>query len=354
MQQFILPKLPDTVTHAFIDSDPIAYAGAFAVQKARYQYQNKITGQNSVLFPDAKSGKLWLTHQQEEAEIFGFEFNVGDWIREKVTETGTDAEATKAADQALQRYLKLVPGREWFGFFTEKGEKKNKDIPGLEKRYQGNRGNLVSPTFLMTCREHLMSKPEMSMVKNGFEADSIVIARAEKKGKAGVLLSLDKDLRQAENTYVIDMSYDPPLITIADNNVGGVWECPLKSKPAKKQWKFNGVGFLWLCYQAVAGDQADHYGGIKGVGSRTVLEALEGVTTYTEALDAVYALYEAHGRFKYTSWDGQEMDLSPAEAMLQHFNLAYQERSPTDKFTFEKYGWSVDDYTKRVKEKVAL
>lgn len=340
MQEFIVPKLPESVKYAYIDSDPIAYQGAFAVQKARYKYVHMHTKEETLIFDNAKQGKLFLSHEEEKCLLFEIEFVVDHWIREKIVVTGSTDEAIKAADSALQSWLKHVKGLEWKGFFTEKGETKTKDIPGLEKRYQGNRSNLVAPTHLMLCREHLMSLDEMSMVKNGFEADAIVISRAEKKGKEGCLVSLDKDLRQAENTYVIDMSYDPPLITIADNNVGGFWECPLKSEPAKKKYKFNGVGFKWLCYQAVGGDQADHYAGIKGVGARAVISALENCETYQQCLDAVYAFYEAHGRFKYTSWDGQEMDLSPAEMMLQHFNLAYQERSPSDSFTFEKYSWS--------------
>lgn len=340
MQEFIIPKLPDTVEFAYIDSDPIAYQGAFAVQKARYQYRNIHTGENTLLFDNAKQGKLHLAHEEEKALLFDFEFVTDHWVRDKIVVVGTEDEATKAADAALKSWLKHVPGLEWRGFFTEKGETKTKDIPGLEKRYQGNRSGLIAPVHLMLCREHLMKMDEMSMVRHGFEADAIVISRAEKKGKKGCLLSLDKDLRQAENTYVIDMSYDPPLIMIADGNVGGVWECPLKSKPSKKQYKFNGVGFKWLCFQAVAGDSADHYGGIKGIGPRAVIQALENCKTYHDCLNAIYSFYDAHGRFKYTSWDGQEMDLSPADMMLQHFNLAYQERSPTDSFNFEKYSWS--------------
>lgn len=342
MQEFIIAKLPESVKFAYIDSDPLAYAGAFAVQKAKYQYTNTKTGEKSILFENAKQGKLWLSHQQEQAELFAFEeFIPGDWEREKVVALGTEEEARKATDLALKGYLKFVHGCEWKGFLTERGVKKTKDIPGLEKRYQGNRDKLVTPVHHIICREHLLSKDEMKIVKGGFEADAIVIASAEKKGKTGCLVSLDKDLRQAEGTYILDMSYEPPLILFTEvGNVGGVWQCPLKSNEKKRSYKYTGVGFKWLCYQAVAGDQADHYGGIKGVGSKTVLEVLEGCETYHQCLDAIYALYEANGQFEYESWDGQKVSLTPAEMMLQHFNLAYQERSPTDSFTFEKYSWS--------------
>lgn len=55
-------------------------------------------------------------------------------------------------------------------------------------------------------------------------------------------MSIDKDLRQAEGTYCIDMTYEKsPLIFIADNNVGDIWDCPIKSKP--KAAKTVGVGF---------------------------------------------------------------------------------------------------------------
>lgn len=349
MQEFIIAKLPESVKHAYIDADPLIYAGAFAVQKAKYQYTNVKTGEKSVMFEDARRGKQWLSQEEEKSLLFCLdEFTSADWEREKVVDLGTEDDARKATDLALKGYLKFVHGCEWRGFITQRDVLKTKDIPGLERRYQGNRDKLVSPVHHKVCRDHLLSKEEIKQVIGGFEADAIVIASAEKKGKEACLLSLDKDLRQAEGTYILDMSYTPPLILFTEKGtVGGVWECPVKSNIQKRSYKYTGVGFKWLCYQTVAGDQADHYGGIKGVGSKTVLEALEGCETYHQCLDAVYALYEAHGRFKYTSWDGQEVDLSPAEMMLQHFNLAYQERSPTDSFTFEKYNWSVEDYEKR-------
>ncbi|XAO54269.1 exonuclease [Yersinia phage vB_YenM_P778] len=336
---FICTKLPDSVTHAFIDSDTIAYEAAFAVEKSRYQYTNTETLEKTVTFASAADGKQWLKQQAETAEILCVEFNPDVWARETIKVLGTEEEAVKASDHALKGWLKHVKGLEWKGYFTERDVLKSKDIKGLEKRYQGNREKVRSPKFLVPCREHLLSKPEFSMVKGGFEADAIVIAKAEKGGKTACLMSLDKDLRQAENTYVIDRSYEPPMILIADNNAGGVWECPIKSKPAKKEYKYTGVGAKWLCFQAVAGDNADGYGGVKGVGAKAVLQVLAPCVTHKDCAEAIYKeFYEPRGVFKYESWDGQLMELSPAEMMEQHFNLAYQERSPTDCWTFDKWG----------------
>ncbi len=36
MEKYTLTKLPDSVTHVFIDSDSIAYKGACVVEKAKY------------------------------------------------------------------------------------------------------------------------------------------------------------------------------------------------------------------------------------------------------------------------------------------------------------------------------
>ncbi|QFP93831.1 hypothetical protein [Pectobacterium phage Wc4-1] len=344
MQEFIVTKLPDTVTVAYVDSDSIAYQAAFAVQKSHYIFTNTVTGEKSVTFPNAKQAKGWLEHQAEEAELFGFEFNAKDWVREKVEITGTHEQAIEATKSALKGWLKNAPKREWHGFLTEKGTHKVKDVKGLEKRYQGNRSTLVSPTYLVPCRDYLHSLPEMQVVKNGFEADAIVIASAEKKGETACLIALDKDLRIAEGTYIIDISYEPAMITIARDGVGGLWVCPIKSKPAKKLVKFNGCGFKWLCYQAVSGDAADGFGGLKGVGGAAVIKALEGCKTHKDCLTAIYeTFYKPHGQFNYESWDGQDMSLTPLEMMKQHFSLPYMEKSAKDSFNFERYGWTPNE-----------
>ena len=95
-----------------------------------------------------------------------------------------------------------------------------------------------------------------------------------------------------------------------------------------------------MCYQAVAGDNADNYFGLKGAGKVAVMNALEGKETYKECLDAIYELYAKKDSYTYVSWDGQTITRTPLELMQQHFFLAYQERNKKDDFTFDKYGWT--------------
>ncbi|AIW02364.1 exodeoxyribonuclease [Escherichia phage vB_EcoM-VpaE1] len=340
MEKYTLTKLPDSVTHVFIDSDSIAYKGACVVEKAKYKYVNKLTAEESEPFDNAKDAARWLADQRILVEELGLTFDEDEWERQTWKEAKSEKEAIMATQQVLQEWLKVVgKERTWVGYLTEKGVHKHKDIKGLEHQYQGNRKDAVTPTHLVACREYLLSRPEFKLILDGFEADSIVIAKAEKMGKKAALMSIDKDLRQAEGTYCIDMTYEKsPLIFIADNNVGEIWDCPIKSTPKAK--KTVGVGFKFLCYQAVAGDNADNYFGLKGVGKVTIMKALEGKTTYKECLDAIYELYAKKESYTYVSWDGQTITRTPLELMQQHFFLAYQERNKKDDFTFDKYGWT--------------
>lgn len=340
MNQYTLTKLPESVTHVFIDADSIAYKGACVVEKAKYKYVNKLTAEESDDFDSAKLSSQWLADQKVLTEELGLDFDEDEWERQTWKEAKSEKEAIMATQQVLQEWLKVVgKERQWMGYLTEKGVHKHKDIKGLEHQYQGNRKDAVTPTHLVACREYLLSRPEFKLLLNGFEADSIVIAKAEKLGKKAALMSIDKDLRQAEGTYCIDMTYEKsPLIFIADDNVGEIWDCPIKSSSKSK--KTVGVGFKFLCYQAVAGDVADNYFGLKGVGKVAVMKALEGKTTYKECLDAIYGLYAKKDSYTYVSWDGQTITRTPLELMKQHFFLAYQERNKKDDFTFEKYGWT--------------
>lgn len=342
--KFTLSKIPATVKLAYFDSDPIAYRGAFAVEKTKYRFTNSETFEESPPFLSAKDAKAWLDGQQDIAESIGIEFRKQDWVRYDWKEPLSVEEAIKATQDVLQAYIKAsgVHEDDWMGFLTQRGVEKTKDLPGLEHQYQGNRSGFT-PTHLDATRQHLIDKSQMHLLSDGFEADAAVIAMGERKGKRAVILSLDKDLRQLMGGYMLDMSYDkaPLIFNTVDNPLGDVWRCPIKSKP-KQPPKYVGCGFKWLCYQALAGDPSDGYYGISGVGGAAIIKLLDECETIHQCLDAIYALYkkkfpEGH---TYTAWDGTEQHRTPEELMTQHFMLPYQERSMDDVFSFEKYGWS--------------
>ena len=341
---YVVPKVPSSVKLLYIDSDPIAYHGACGVEKTTYNFVNKLSGDETQMFPDARTAKHWLKDQCEVAEILGTSFDPDEWERMSHKEVRSEGEAIKATKSTLNSWLKYAKGIPFKGYLTERGVTKTKDVEGLEDRYQGKRGTIV-PVHLEACRDYLLSCPEFHLLKGGFEADAACISGAEKRGKKGMLLSIDKDLRQAEGTYCMDMTYlktktkAPMIFYSGDDGVGEIWHCPIKSKPKLK--KLTGVGFKFLCYQAMAGDTSDGYYGLKGVGQETVLNLLADCRTHKECLDAMYRFYEARGDVTYQSWDGQTVTKTPLELMHQHLWLAYQERSPSDEFSFDKYDWTI-------------
>lgn len=360
--------LPDTVTHAFIDSDPIAYMGACAVEKTKYKYVKNDGSVETEVFHTAKAAKKWLddmtgksTAAQDDELGFDTEendFNPDEWTRQSWKEIGTEEEAIKKTEACLQDYL-FVAGQniqKWEGYLTEKGTTKNKDVSGLENQYQCNRKlatSPVEPTHLRACRNYLLMNNNIHLIKGGFEADAIVIAKAEKLGEKAVILSKDKDLRQAENVYVIDMSYPADKLEAwKTTKLGDLWFCPIKKK-------YVGHGFMWLAFQAMAGDNADGYYGLKGYGQKAAVSLLKGCVhttrcdclkkhgevyqfpckTRQEIVDRMLkSYYLALGNsYTYTSWDGKKVTLTPRELLEQHFWLAHQERHPKDRFTLETH-----------------
>ena len=79
MEKYTLTKLPDSVTHVFIDSDSIAYKGACVVEKAKYKYVNKLTAEESEPFDNAKDAARWLADQRILVEELGLTFDEDEW-----------------------------------------------------------------------------------------------------------------------------------------------------------------------------------------------------------------------------------------------------------------------------------
>lgn len=324
--------VPSSITSAFVDGDPIAYAGACAAEKTFYQMINKHTGEKSEELKSAKEAAQFLS----DLDSLGYG-NPDDWERisyKKVNPVSTALALTKSV---LNDYIRTAGNniKHFEGYLTERGAHKNKDIEGIENRYQGNRANLETPTHLDACRDWLVTQG-FKVLKGGFEADAIVIAKAEKCGKTGLIMSIDKDLQQAEGTYMVNMKYDKDKrqfwIAHDKEGVGDLWYCPIKKK-------YIGMGFKWLMLQAMAGDRADGYLGLKGVGAKGAYDLIQTCKTKQECLELMLAFYKdkVGDQFTYKSWDGQDLTIPYHKLMEQHIWLAYQERSPKDEFKLSKY-----------------
>lgn len=341
------------ITKAYIDCDPIAYAGACICEKASYQWVKKDGTSQSEVFKSAGDAKEF----QELMEMQGHD--MGDWSREKGVIIGTEDDAIKAVDGVVKDYVdtafKLTknPDLEFIGYFTDSGTIKTKDISGLENKYQGNRDPDAKPALLGFCRDYLMKTyPWMRMAAKGFEADTHIVAKCEQYGESAVGLFIDKDLAQMEDGQFIDMKKPRDVRCITKTtSVGDLW---IEANARGKE-QIKGHGFKWMVFQAIVGDAADGYKGLNGVGEKAALKLLHDCTSKEECIKVTLDFYKSKlekglvckqakdktepekGFIKYLSWDGKRVKLDAVGLLNQHLFLAYQERGSTDSCKVEHY-----------------
>lgn len=343
------------VTHAFHDCDPIAYAGACAVEKASYQWIKNDGSEKSEVFKTAKEAKEFY----ELMDMTGEDMD-NDWTREVGVRYGTQKEAEEGCDGVVKDYMSTAekltgnPDIEHVGYFTRSDAPKTKDIKGLENRYQGNRDPSKKPKMLKHCREYLQKKyPWMLMAAKGFEADTHIVAKCEQMGEKAVGMFIDKDLAQMEDGQFVDMKRPKNIRVITKTTeVGHLWI----EKSSRGDEQYKGHGFKWLVFQAMVGDAADGYKGFNGVGNKAGYATLVECTTKKACIEEALELYSKKlvkgklskeakesgakleaGFMKYVSWDGQRKKLTARELLNQHLFLAYQERGATDSICVEDY-----------------
>ena len=229
------------------------------------------------------------------------------------------------------------------GFLTCSG-RKLKDADGLEDRYQHNRYDCLEtwtpkpkPDHLSDCRTYLITFDWIKMSPPGIEADAVVVGLAERKGEDACIGFKDKDLRQTMKVNMVEMNAQPHERVLETTDILGSLRVKVSVKGAKK---VEGEGFKIMCYQTCVGDSADGYKGINKFGPMAGFALFAPCKSVEDCCKALVNLYNdkfPEGK-KYTSWDGQEMDLTAMQLLTQHMRLAYHERSSKDLLTpIERY-----------------
>lgn len=357
------------IKQAIIDMDIIAYKASSLCDKTFYKWIRKDSEGNieceSELYESAKSAKLFY----EELELLE---DTEGWERIKIIEEGKEEECIDLLKEMVKEYQKTAKmltrnsKMTFKGYLTVKGTKKTKDIKGIEHKYQGNRTDLVPPRHLITCREYLLNNYDwIKLAPDTFEADAIIIYKAEQAGKEAMIMSCDKDLSQAEGTYFVDMNKDMRNRKLLYCDPVGEL---IEEKNAKGSKKIKGTGFKWSVFQAMVGDSSDGYYGFYNFGQVAAWDLLNELESKEEIIETVYKFYKdklknglispyaeklmnsekvseeiqqlnkelvetcepEEGKFHYISWDGQNCSLSALELFQQHLNRSYQERGPKD------------------------
>lgn len=341
------------ISHAVLDLDSLPYVGASVAEKPTYQWFRKDGTSQSAMFDKAKDAKEWL-----EGMVGFHGEDPNDWERKRVYDLKDVSVAVKAMGYEFASWEKSIkrltgnPNIKYKGYLTCSGLK-NKDVDHLEVRYQHNRYESRSPknlpegcdkytapwvkkwkpTHLGACRTHLMvTKSWCKMSPVTIEADAPAIFVTEKMGLTAVLVSKDKDLKQAMKGYYIDMNPKEADRVMIKLSVLGNIGFKRDAKGAIQAFSEDSTGFKLIMGQTIAGDSSDGYGGLKGVGIGKAVELLENCETVEECCQVVADVYAKKypDGYSYVDWNKQSQEKTWQEICIQHCQLAYHERGSKD------------------------
>jgi len=188
-------------------------------------------------------------------------------------------------------------------FFAGDSNNFRRNLP-LPTRYKGNRTDMIKPLLLKEAHSYFKNKFKAISAEN-HEADDEVIIQANKGVKAGkevVILSMDKDSRQAVGAYLGDYSSSfEESVYISDMH-----DVVMEDK------KVRSYGVPWICLQLLIGDSADCYKPTElcsaKFGDVGAYKELKDCKTPQEALEKVKQKYMQWypEDFEYTDWKGNK------------------------------------------------
>lgn len=325
------------INYAYLDLDSVPHLAASVAEKLNYQYYHEDGVTETVIFKSAALASDWY-----DGELgFGF-IKAEEWKRRTIPDLKEESYALKAVDQELGSWIKSIqtltgnPGIIIKGFLSGSG-RKTKDIDGLQDRYQFNRYKcretwtpIDRKVHMDACRNYMLGTYDwIKLGPPGLEADAIVIHFAEKRGRNAVMGIKDKDLKQSLNTHYIDMNVTPPKRTLEKTTVLGQVHVKVMARNRKD---LGGQGMKLVLAQGIAGDTADGYKGLKGVGAVAAVELLNDLKTVDACISAVLDLYHTKlpDGIEYVDWNGVAQKRTAEQLAIQHCQLAYHERGPKD------------------------
>lgn len=313
-----------------IDADNMVYEAAFAAEPTKYKWIKRVDGkivEETEKFDSAKDAQQAF----QTICMWEDEENLDKWARVASKEVATETKALELAKHVVSRWKRIpeeLLGRklQHVGYLTRSGTK-SKERDDLERKYQEGRDKIERPFHYEFVKSYIESLDWIKYHKQGYEADSAIITKAEKLGEQGLISSIDKDMRQAENTWFLNMhrNYRDKIEWL--DSLGEVGEV-----------KDKGSGFKFVCYQTAAGDCADGYLGLPMFGHAAAKKVLDSCASKSECLEALLKLYEeVYGKeHTYSTWKGDVVTKSFSEMLDMHFNLAWQERKPNQWIVVEE------------------
>lgn len=346
-------------TTVVIDVDGIIFRVAAVAEQRTIKAINKSTMEvellktRTELYGRSKTkigSGSWLANRNIEREVAGLEpYTKEDWDVEDVVTTTISLDRAKSYVtsyiDSIVKHCGCIKKLLLIG-----GDTNFRDDLKLPSKYKGNRDDTLKPTYLKELRDWMLPQDDVE-VSDGIEADDVLSIYMTKGYrdyiKTGVFSYIggtnDKDSRHTSG-LLFDWTKEnnefirPYFLLIPDSSkdIGEVYL-------NKNGVKFYGL--KGLAYQLCVSDDSDNYSCYKffdfkrgTYGNTQFYKDFATLETAQEILEQIKTHYKTlfPNGVKYTSWCGEEMDLSWQEWLELQFKCAYMRRNYNDTMTAEK------------------
>ncbi len=256
-----------------------------------------------------------------------------DYIISDKQESDTEENCNKSIANSIKNIVEAVDADSYELFVGGEDNFRNKLL--LPSKYKGNREDSIRPLLLKSSKEFLINSYKAEVV-NGKEADDMLSIRGYeylKEGHVPILGTNDKDQRQGSGLYIYDFTKEKPVLEIMPEF--GALRCEVKGK----NQSIKGEGFLFGCWQWLAGDSTDNFCPYElagaSYGEKSAFHDLSPCQSEKEALGVVLERFRQWypTTFEYATWDGQRVQADWEFIMNLYFQCFWMLRSEDDKTT---------------------
>ena len=306
-----------------VDSDTLIYSAAAVTEKRFIDVLHKPTGIVKSFTNRTEFKQLMKSKDKEITE----DYNITD--RQEPEDIANCLALIKhSANAILERY-------QFEDVIFVAGDEDNFRLDlQLPTRYKDFRKDTLRPLHLKEAHSYFRHKFKARKAKfHECDDEVLLLATEASKSRQAILLSEDKDSRQAIGVHIGGYSagYDD-LVFVQDMH-----EMKLVDS------KFKSYGVPWIAYQCTVGDSSDGYKPTKLAGAKYgdsgAYKDFKDCKNPAEVLEKLKQKYKQWYRekFYYTAWDGSEHEADWKSMLQLYYSCARMKRSQDDDLNVEKF-----------------
>lgn len=310
---------------AIYDADSLAFRASAVVDNRSVEVKHLPSGRTKI-FKTRTEFKDMLLDKGMEFKAEHYEFTDKQDAEPLVNVCKILKNQINSINSALcaDEYLMCLSGKENF-----------RDSLSLPSKYKGQRDGLMRPVHLKAAKTYLW-RNHPSLLANNREADDDLIIKGYdylNKGYIPILVSVDKDAYSASGLTLYDFTADNPKPELVPD-FGSLWDTGKK---------ITGRGFVWLMFQMVNGDIADHWKPSeiagKKYGEKSAYKLLKDCKTEHTALTKVVNQYKEWypESFDYVDWTGKKCRADYKDMFQLYFKCARMMQHENDDLNAAKF-----------------